>query len=235
MSIRTDDIIFICGKRSGGKSYWLKTHLLPRLPRWILYDYKWEYNANDFHQCIETRTITATIDAYNKRVPHVIYKATQKDPEHFEQFCETIYKTCNITIVIEEVDQYATPYYMPQPLRQLIDVGRLRGLGLICTARRTHRVNPNIPSNANHLIIFRQIRPEDLKYVAEYTTEPEIVMQLPNQPMYYWVWYSDREGKTYMMPPVGAAKGVKPLDSAANTGYTVSQQAADDHGTVTTE
>ena len=104
----------------------------------------------------------------------------------------------------EEIERYATSYNMPQNLKHHIDVGRHRGLGLFCTARRTKRTNPDILFNADHIFIFHQTRPEDVEYLADFVGET--ALKISGLPEYYFIYYSDREGTTTIMQKIGEVK-----------------------------
>ena len=170
------------------------------MPRWILYDYKWEYHSSAYASAVETHDLTQIIHHYNNRVQRVIFKPIHKTLDEFDNFCRVCYQFQNLMIVIEEVDQFATSYFCPSNLKVLLDVGRMKGLGLYLTARRTKRVNPDIISNANHVIVFRQIRPEDLEYLRSYIGDA--VQQLPDAPQYYFVWYNDYTGQAQLMQKI---------------------------------
>jgi len=199
MQIRHDDIMFIGGKRRSGKSYFLKW-LLKQITKWIIWDTNWEYNPTEFPAAILTHNLLDIIMLYNRQVPRIIYQPTEKTETNFDLFCKTVFTMSNIVIVIEEIERYATSYYMPSNLKQHVDIGRHRGLGLFCTARRTKRTNPDILFNADHILIFHQSRPEDVDYLADFVGET--AQKIPNLPEYSFLWYQDREGTTTVMQKI---------------------------------
>jgi transposase len=103
-------------------------------------------------------------------------------------------------IVIEEIERYATTYYMPFSLKRIIDTGRHRGLGLICTTRRVKRLNNDIPANSDHVIVFRQHLLNDVQYLADWIGDE--AYRLPTLPEFWFLWYVDEEGKTHICKKV---------------------------------
>lgn len=199
MQISPRDMVFICGKSGSGKSHFVKTLLLPRLPKWILWDYKHEYYPQNYRGCIETHDIHVLITAYNRGAPRIIFKPWDKSEFAFNTFCACILQMVNTTLIVEEVDQYATSYKITPNLKTLVNVGSSgRGIGLITIARRTKRVNPDILSNAHHIIAFRQLRPEDLQYLAAFVGNE--IYKLPELPQYYFIWYFDGSPYTQEQP-----------------------------------
>lgn len=195
--MRPDDIILITGKHRSGKTVWLKWYLKKlesSRVRYVIWDYNWEHKLSQSGAC--THKISHVTSLFNKKASTIIYQPTSKTPQDFDLFCSVAYRLNNIVVVIEEVERYATPWDIPPHLKKIIDsgVGRRqgrRGLGLICTARRTLRINPDIPFNANHIIIFKQHRPQDLKYLSQWVGEN--VYKLTQLPEYNYMWYKDED------------------------------------------
>lgn len=191
LKIRSDDIVAICGKRRSGKTYFTKW-LLRRIPKWIVWDYNFEYKMGD----VIVYTLTDLRIQYRQGVKRIVYRPMSKTDEDFEAFCAEAFSYANVMIVVEEVERYATSWQIPFSLKRIVDVGRHRGLGLIATMRRTKRVHADILFNADHIIAFHQHRPQDLDYLAEYIGE--IAYRLKTLPDFWFLWYADREGKTYI-------------------------------------
>ena len=106
----------------------------------------------------------------------------------------------NITMVVEEIERYATSYKIEQYTERIIDIGRHRGIGLFCTARRIKGTAPKILFNSDHIIAFHQRRPEDVDYLVNYVGET--AFRIRSLPEYYYVWYVDRTGETHICKPV---------------------------------
>lgn len=188
--MKSDDIILICGKIRSGKSYWLKDHLknLEKSKiRYIIWDYNWEHEPPKRSGYIINKQ-EEIIPYFNHPVPYIIFRPLVKDEANFDLFCEACNELNNIVVVVEEVERFATPHVMPPHLKMIIDTGSHHsGLGLICTTRRIMRTNGDIPFNSSYIIIFKQNRPQDLKYLSEYVGEE--VYALPKLPDYYFLVY----------------------------------------------
>jgi len=194
LKIRTDDVIVICGKRRSGKTFFLRHFLLPKLPRAIIWDYNYEYeNLKNSIVVHNTSQILQLVQKYR----FIIFRPILKTEDVFLQFCDACYKTVNNTVIIEEVERYATSWNIPLSLKMIVDTGRHRGLGLICTMRRTMRTHPDIIFNADLIFAFHQHRPQDLDYLAQ-VMNPEVVYKLPKLPLYFFVVYDDRSGQSFI-------------------------------------
>lgn len=200
--MKSDDIILITGKIRSGKSTWLKDHLknLEKSKiRYIIWDYNWEHVPPARTGIIISDPLKI-IPAFNQPIPYIIFQPTIKDEAAFDLFCEACIELNNIVIVVEEVERFATPHVIPPHLKQIIDTGsHHRGLGLICTTRRIMRTNGDIPFNSSYIIIFKQNRPQDLKYLSEYVGEE--VYALPKLPDYWFlVWDGGSDSLTTHRP-----------------------------------
>jgi hypothetical protein len=195
MRIRTDDVIVVCGKRRSGKTFFLQHFLLPKLPKALIWDYNFEYNLKNSVIIYDLRKLLPMVNSGKFRF--VIFRPLLKTEETFYRFCDLANRLINNTIVIEEVERYATSWNIPLPLKMIVDTGRHRGLGLICTMRRTMRTHPDIIFNADYIFAFHQHRPQDLDYLAQ-IMNPEIVYKLPKLPLYWFIVYCDRDGETYV-------------------------------------
>lgn len=188
-------IVFINGKRGEGKSHFIKNYLIHQLPcRFIIYDINWEYSGIPR---VPTMAITHSLDdvqnLYNEGKIFIVFQPLDKTEEDFNKFCALINKMANLCVVIEEINAFCTSNKNPIQAKKLIDRGRHRGIGLICTARRSKGISPDIPFNANHIFCFRQARPEDVKYLSDYIGET--ANKLPTLKPYWFLWYDGYETK----------------------------------------
>jgi len=136
IQIDTKDIIWVTGKRRSGKSHWVKHFLLPKIPVPVLiWDYNWEYT-----QHVHAVTHGLNFDLTLRRIA---YQPIRKREIDFEKFCKKANKLDNYMLVIEEVERYATSYRIPPSLEDIIDTGRHKGIGLICTSRRPRHTSKN--------------------------------------------------------------------------------------------
>jgi len=201
--LRPDDIILITGKKRSGKSYFLK-HILSLFlrsnVRIVIWDYNWEHNGDLI--CYDLNKV---ITGFQGQKQCIIYRPQVKTETAINQFCEVVNRFNNIVCVIEEVPLFAGSWYdrtIPQ-MKVLVDTGRFRGIGLICTARRVLKLCADIPYNSDSIFIFNMERPQDIKYLAEYVGVDDATFneKLNNLPKYGYLWYESGNGlKT--MPPI---------------------------------
>ena len=108
----------ICGKRRSGKTYFTKW-LLRRIPKWIVWDYNFEYKMGD----VIVYTLTDLRIQYRQGVKRIVYRPMSKTDEDFEAFCAEAFSYANVMIVVEEVERYATSWQIPFSLKRIVDVG----------------------------------------------------------------------------------------------------------------
>jgi len=185
-AIKSDNIIYICGMRGSGKTTFTKQLLTQITTPIIIWDYNWEYKPLGYVIVHNLKDLIEAAKTYRL----IIYQPLEKTFTHFDQFCLCSFQYDNYMLVIEEVELFATSHNIPPNFKKIIDIGRHKGIGLICTARRTLRTNPDIPYNANHIIMFKQHRPQDLQYLATFCGED--VWKLQKLPDYNYLWYDGR-------------------------------------------
>lgn len=89
------------------------------------------------------------------------------DVDQFDFICAIALAYGGITLIIDEVDNYATSQYMTPNFRKVIKYGRHRGVNVIAVSRRPMEMNKLIRSQANRFIIF-PMGGEDAKDLEEY-------------------------------------------------------------------
>ena len=199
--MRPDDIILITGKKRSGKSYFLTHFLIPLFfqskIRILIWDYNWEHKG----QAI-THNLNDLIEFFNRGTQLIVYQPIQKNPSDFSLFCQTALRLHNIMLCIEEVERYADHFivYNQPNFKALIDSGRHRGLGLICTSRRVTWLASDIPFNLDYLFIFKQTRPQDLKYLSEWVGDG--VYEIEKMEEYSFLCWNDANGTLTKMKPM---------------------------------
>ena len=156
-----NEIIFVSGQRGSGKTYWVKDHL-KGLTRYLLYDTMGEYESGPHFEEIE--------ELIDFLVPYEngggFFEVVFDPIEHsdFETFCEVALALGNVYVVIEEIDQFATPYQTPIALQKMIKYGRHRGVNVLGVSRRPSEVSRLFTSQTTRFIIFRMFEPRDITY-----------------------------------------------------------------------
>lgn len=198
IQVRSDDVIIVCGKRRSGKSYFFRVLMKP-FKRRIIWDYNWEHGDMGYIVHFPNRIA----EAMKKNLFHIVFQPINKTLDDFRNFLRAVQNFHNVVFGIEEVERYAEggkKSYMPPELRIIIDTGRHKAQGVVCTVRRINRVHQDIPANADHIFVFHQHRPQDLDLLREWMGE-EIYKLKTLQP-YFFIHYDDGEGETVVRKPV---------------------------------
>lgn len=191
--ISQNENICIFGRRGHGKSTLCK-NMQEFFPNVIvfdtLYEYKNEenifYNYKDFSDfIIETQNIKTGLRA----VVQLNFEDA-KDSEVFDEYIKIIYYRGNCTIVLEEAQNYASVYKIPDFLKQASLTGRHKGINFITTTQRIAEIHKTLLSQAHHIFAGYTDSPIDLKTLREYGFNNEEIYNLEK---YHFVWKFDRE------------------------------------------
>lgn len=161
-----NQIIAVFGHRGSGKTTWLMNEIESFKPFLLidpLYDPKFK--------TLDLYTITSIDQGFDLFVngdPQRCY--ITPNLETFNIFCGLALAKGNITLIVDEVDQFSTSQYMPSRFKQAIKMGRHVGVNVIAACRRPHEMNPLIRSQANRFIIF-PMGGEDCKDLVSYIPE----------------------------------------------------------------
>lgn len=162
----TNEIIAVFGHRGSGKTTWLMENIESFQPFLLvdpLYDPKFRvlglYNITSMDEAF---------DLFKNGEPKRCY--ITPNLETFNIFCGLCLAKGNITLIVDEVDQFSTSQYMPPHFKEAIKMGRHVGVNIIAACRRPHEMNPLIRSQANRFIIF-PMGGEDCKDLTSYIKE----------------------------------------------------------------
>ena len=158
-----NQIVAVFGHRGSGKTTWILDNLKNFTPFLLvdpLYDPKFKnldlYPITDLEQGFELFKVGEPRRCYIS--PNL---AT------FDIFCGLCLAKGDITLIVDEVDQFCTSQYMTRHFKELVRIGRHRQVNLIAASRRPHEMNPLIRSQANRFIIF-PMGGEDAKHLESY-------------------------------------------------------------------
>ena len=155
------EIITVLGQRGSGKSSWIQK-ALPDIPRFILWDTLGEYEG--YAQAINKQELFDYVWDNEAGVLQVVYNTIDEDDFGF--VCTVCENIGDLTFIVEEVDNYATPNLIPVELRRLLKYGRHVGLSMIFVSRRPAEINRLITSQSQRFICFTIIEPVDVRYLT---------------------------------------------------------------------
>ena len=186
-----DEHIVIFGQSGTGKSTLLKylvRQIGQKKPVWI-----WDYGLQH-----EIFPIVESLDQLY--YGNLVYRPSSGDEDEFNQFCLIALQQHNLTIAVEEVQEYANKFRFPTPLSRIVRVGRGKGLTYIAVSQRPAEVHNAIISNSHHRFIFRLDLPPDILYLKRWVNCSEDTIK--NLPNYYFYYYSPKYQISQICEPI---------------------------------
>jgi hypothetical protein len=195
-----NEIIFVCGQRGSGKSYWTKK-LVRSLPRCIVFDSLGEYEADQRIYDLEEMVDFLIADQTNEKLFTIAYD-THLGAEDFPLFCRAILARGNVHLVIEELDLYCKPLSTDPEFLKLLKYGRHYGIQIIGVSRRPAEVSRDFTSQATRFITFGNREPRDIQYFRSvFGNEADRIKTLP-QFHYLDINFSDQNPNFEIHPPI---------------------------------
>lgn len=184
MNNKIRKITLIVGKTGYGKSYFLKTKILPSLERVIIFDLMNEYNEdNDFNSSgyiyindIENFREYLSDNYDNEQLKIIVTLDSHEEYEFALQLCNIL---INVTIVIEEINNFSNAYGNTPELEKIIRFGRHRSLSIIGVTQRFSDLSLLLRNNLDNLIIFNLTAPNDIKYLSELFYIGDMACKIP--------------------------------------------------------
>lgn len=124
---------------------------------------------------------------YTLKHGEIVKPPFARKEELFLTLCQDIWKKGNTVFVIEEIDQFCTPQYLPPELDSIIQMGANRNISLIATTRRVAEVHGSVVGNCLHHFIFKAFLPRDLEYYQKYVGK--IVWQAKDLAPFHFIYY----------------------------------------------
>lgn len=119
------------------------------------------FSARVYH----LKTMDDAINIFKHGIPQRLYASP--DLFTFDYLCGLVLAHGQLTLIIDEVDNFTTSQYLPMYFRRIVKYGRHRQIGLIAAARRPMEMNKLIRSQANRFVVF-PMGGEDAKDLEEY-------------------------------------------------------------------
>ena len=96
------------------------------------------------------------LDQYSMFPDKCRYIPKRETPDELEQVCKWLWSVNNVTLVVEEAEQYISQGRALMPYTSgLIRMGRNWGIGVWATTRRIQDINKRFFDLAQHVILFR--------------------------------------------------------------------------------
>lgn len=194
-SLKKNEFVTVFGRTGYGKTYLIRNILLKHYRRMIIFDTMDEYltesgidilSVSDFENTIKTLISHDTQD-FCLRV----------SSKKFTDYCDILdivvnNQFRNITLVIDEIDKFASPSSIEASVNNLYNVGRHFEVNVIAASRRPNQVHRIITSQSHLLILFHTNEPRDLAYIREYANK-DAANAVKGLKRYEYIIYGDSE------------------------------------------
>ena len=164
--IKQRKIIANVGQTGSGKSYVTKYIVYNLLARVIVFDIMNEYDHKDFIKFYEFESFREYVkEHFKEKDLKIIIKFDNEDD--YAKSIELAYLIGNITIVLEEIHNYASATSIDPELNKIIRYGRHKDISIIGTSQRFNDLHLLYRNNIDVLIAHSLTMPNDLKYLAQ--------------------------------------------------------------------
>lgn len=185
--------ITIFGMTGSGKSV-LCRKLQEYFENVIVFDTLHEYNQSEgliftnFHSFSQYLIQTQN----QPSLPRLIIRFSPDIDEtnEIDHYLKMIYHRGNCTVVLEEVQNFASVHKIPKYLKQISLTGRHKRVNFITTTQRIAEIHKSLLSQAHHIFSAYADNPTEIKTLIEngFTTE-----LLDNLDQYQFIWKNGRE------------------------------------------
>jgi DNA helicase HerA-like ATPase len=165
------DKIGIFGPSGEGKTT-LSKYVQRAFPRTIVVDTMREYFDSEcdvrVRSVAELGSVLKITRADKLKNFRIVYQWEGVDPKEeiadFERVVELTYLVGDIHLVVEELQEYCRPGWLPPWLRRAVLTGRHKGMGITATSQRPAEVAKSFISNCRHVFAARFELPNDVAF-----------------------------------------------------------------------
>lgn len=157
VTFQTDRHIFLAGKTRSGKTVLIQS-VLHALPRVVVHDRKNEwggYAARNHYYVIHTPE--ELYELLQKGAKRIVYMPAVGGDEmaDFDMFCEVLFHTGNVTVIIDEAASYCMTSTLPKWTSELMRLGNGLGTGCWSLTQRPRDVSNVLLSESVIVVAFR--------------------------------------------------------------------------------
>lgn len=186
--------ITIFGMTGSGKSVLCRT-LQEYFKNVIVFDTLYEYSDNegivfyDFQNFARYLIETEYMEVLPYRII-VRFPPDLDENSEINNYLKMIYFRGDCTVVLEEVQNFASVHKIPKYLKQISLTGRHKKVNFITTTQRIAEIHKSLISQAHHIFSGFTDNPNDIKTLNENGFTAKLVDQI-NQ--YEFIWKNNRE------------------------------------------
>lgn len=184
-------VTLIIGKRGSGKSY-LARHLLQSEPRSVVFDTMGEYTEGVMFGPENFPDLLLFWKHVYRKPYRIIYRPIDPEAE-IGRIAENVFTVGNVTLLVEEVDCFVSPYKIDPGMAHIIQRGRHNNISLIGVTQRPFGIHRLLSSQAKKIMVFNTNEPRDREYLRMLLGQ-EIEGKLDQLKQYEFVEWSDETG-----------------------------------------
>ncbi len=169
-----------------GKSY-LMREFCQKFPRIIFIDPKHEHNSG-LPITAQTHYPKDIYPLLSQENFFILYQPIEWTEEEFNTLCKELFKHKDFTLFIDEIHLKVVDWH-----RNLIRMGRRRGIGIWHITQRPRFVDNFVFSEAEHFFVFRLQLKSDKEKVQGIAGD-EILEEIDKLNDHEFLYYSSREG-----------------------------------------
>ncbi len=198
LTLRKGERWFIVGKTGSGKSVfaryilrqWMRSH-------WPILIIDPKHGYDQFAEEPEAATLERPWRGWDETAPVCIYQPTmpaRHDPD-LDALLFMVLEHGNIVVEIEDTYGMMNAQSAPEGYMALITQGRAKGVSVLTLSQRPIGVPDVAMSQADHIVIFRQLGPANIKRMADFTQDQSTTYPLRRYEFRYWNEEMDRSRK----------------------------------------
>ncbi len=190
MSFGVSDKFLFLGRSGSGKSY-IARRISAAYPRKVIFDTLGEYSSSDgivchdFHQFCEEILKTEHSEKFT-----IIYQfdvESSHETDEFNEALRVLWYRGNVFVLVEEIQNFATPHSIPHWVKKCLFTGRHRNLALGFTTQRPGECHKSVISQANHVFFGSLHEKNDLEYCKSVLGNRCFLLStLPPQTFFYF-------------------------------------------------
>ncbi len=198
MSFKVTDCFTIVGTRGTGKSH-LAREINDVYPRSVVFD-----PTNDWTDGVVVSSFESFAEklkylySINEKTFRLIFRFNpDMDRETRENTFNQALRLCfffkNLQVVIDELQLFTSPHYMPEYLKNLLFIGRHQGISVMGITQRPAQINKSMLSQSAHVFCGQLHERNDLRAISDFINED--VKTLIALPKRYFIWFNPETGK----------------------------------------
>lgn len=159
------EVVIVLGKTGQGKSVWTRSYLLNK-PRVFIFDPVRDFPADKYFD--NAQELAEFVEHVNEGLVEK-FRVALSDIEHLDLLGNASFLVGNCFLAIEEAAFcFEMRQRSPQWLRDIIFLGRHRGVSLLMTAQRAVSIPIDLRSQASRAVSFAQTEGRDMDWLRDY-------------------------------------------------------------------